>query len=251
MPIAAKCPSCAAPLSETSVVALAPVCSHCGAVLTNVGGTLGLPSAYGIGDPTITRKRVEADLAVLRDHQMKYRGMLEACKQQLGWGVERYAQLPHPPELLKLEEVPSFWEGVGLGLMMSPFIWFGLLFASVFLVGASSGGIGRLFPLLAEMSWMDGVFFMIMVTVVPALVLSFWLGTRDHFKVKAANGNRPRENARRQEAYEEAMAAALKAAEPLKAAQDHRLRCQIRELEGLAKTVGEKEADVRRILATL
>ena len=68
---------------------------------------------------------------------------------------------------------------------------------------------------------------------------------------KAANGNRPRENARRQKAYEGAMAAALKAAEPLKAAEDHRLRCQIRELEGLAKTVGEKEADVRRILATL
>jgi len=40
---------------------------------------------------------------------MKYRGMLEACKQQLDWSVERYAQLPEPPELLKLEDVPSFW----------------------------------------------------------------------------------------------------------------------------------------------
>ncbi len=76
-------------------------------------------------------------------------------------------------------------------------------------------------------------------------------GPLDHFKVKAANGNKPLENARRQKVYEDAMAAALKAAEPIKAAEDHRLRCQIRELEGLAKTVCEKEADVRRMLATL
>jgi len=177
---------------------------------------------------------------------MKYRGMLEACKQQLGWGVERYAQLPHPPELLKLEEVPSFWEGVGHGLMISPAAWLGLFCAFYFLNVSSSNGIILSFP-----SWQDGLFFMITVSAVLALAVSVWLGTKDHFKVKAANGNRPRENARRQRAYEAAMAAALKAAEPLKAAEDHRLRCQIRELGGLAKTVGEKEADVRRILATL
>ena len=54
-----------------------------------------------------------------------------------------------------------------------------------------------------------------------------------HYKAKAANGSRPFENARRQKAYEEGRAEAMKAAEPMKAAQDHRLRCQIRELEGL------------------
>jgi hypothetical protein len=251
MPIAAKCPSCGAPLNETSVVALAPKCDRCGAVITSVGGTLGLTSAYGVGDPTITRRRVEADLAVFREYQMKYRGMLEACKQQLNWGVERYAQLPHPPELLELQEVPSFWEGVGLGLMISPLVWFGLFIASSFIIGAASPDIARIFPSLKELSFIDGVLFEIKWLAVLALPLSLWWGTKDHFKVKAANGNRPRENVRRQKAYEGAMAAALKAAEPLKAAEDHRLRCQIRELEGLAKTVGEKEADVRRILATL
>jgi hypothetical protein len=75
-------------------------------VITSIGGTLGLTSAYGVGDPTITRRRVEADLAVFREYQMKYRGMLEACKQQLGWGVERYAKVPDPPELLPLVPVP-------------------------------------------------------------------------------------------------------------------------------------------------
>jgi len=43
----------------------------------------------------------------------------------------------------------------------------------------------------------------------------------------------------------------LKAAEPIKAAQDHRLRCQIRELDGLIKTVTEKADGIRKILRTL
>jgi hypothetical protein len=72
-----------------------------------------------------------------------------------------------------------------------------------------------------------------------------------HYKAEAANGSRPFENARRQKAYEEARASALKAAEPVKAAQDHRLRCQIRELEGLITTVTKKAEDVRGILRTL
>ena len=123
MPIAAKCPSCGSPLSETSVLALAPVCTYCGAVITEIGGTLGLTSAYGVNDPTITHKRVEADLAVFRDYQKKYMGMLEACKQQLNWGVERYAHLPNPPELLALQEVPPFGKGLWTGLWTG-FFWF-------------------------------------------------------------------------------------------------------------------------------
>ena len=119
MPLVARRPSCAASLSETSVLALAPVCSHCGSVITAIGGTLGLTSAYGVGDPTITRRRVEADLAVFREDQVKYRGMLEACKEQLTWSVERYARLPLPPELLKLEQGPSFWDGLVMGMKVS------------------------------------------------------------------------------------------------------------------------------------
>jgi hypothetical protein len=72
-----------------------------------------------------------------------------------------------------------------------------------------------------------------------------------YFRARVANGKKPLENARRQKAYDDALAAVLKAAESVKAAQDYRLRCQIRELEGLIKTVGEKEAEVRRILETL
>ncbi len=141
---------------------------------------------------------------------------------------------------MKLEKVPSFWRGLGSGLLISPLACLGSFVVFIFLNTMSSGGLELI-----------GGEFSITVLLVLALVASVWWGTQEHFKVKSANGNRPRENAERQEAYEVAMAAALKAAEPLKAAEDHRLRCQIRELEGLAKTVSEKEADVRRILATL
>jgi hypothetical protein len=75
-------------------------------VITQTGGTLGLTSAYGVNDPTITRKRVEADLAVFSDYKSRYVGMLEACKEQLSWDVEQYAKLPTEPELLPVKTVP-------------------------------------------------------------------------------------------------------------------------------------------------
>ena len=78
-----------------------------------------------------------------------------------------------------------------------------------------------------------------------------FLSAVKHLRAKEANGNKPLENARRQQAHDAAVAAAVKAAIPLKEAQDHRLRGQIRDLEGLSKTVDEKEGDVRQILATL
>ena len=245
MPVAASCPRCRAPLSETSVLALAPICSHCGMVITTVGGTLGLTSAYGIGDPTITRKRVEADLAVFREYQMKYRGMLEACKQQLDWGVERYAHLPQPPEFLELQNVPSFWIGLVNGLGMA-LIWIAVSFI---------GQISQQSALGNPIRWGDRVVLVLAGLIIHlrwgGCVVAVLAGLFNHFRVKVANGDRPSENARRRKAHKEATAAALKAAEPIKAAEDHRLRCQIRELEGLVKTVAEKEADVRRLLATL
>jgi len=217
-------------------------------VITTVGGTLGLTSAYGVSDPTITRKRVEADLAVFREYQMKYRGMLEACKQQLDWGLERYAHLPQPPKLLELKPVPSFWVGLasGVGLLVA---WIAVVFIG--------GGILLLFlSIVNEVIRSEALSDRNLNSVLTPI---FWLGCLvapvvglfDYFAATIANGSRPLENSRRLQAYEEARAVALKAAEPLKAAEDHRLRCQIRELEGLAKTIGEKEADVRRILATL
>lgn len=119
VPIAAKCPSCGGSLSEASILALAPVCGHCGTVITKVGGTFRLTGAYGVNDPTITRKRVEPDLAVLCEYRDNYVGMVEACKQQLNWSVERYAKLPNKPELLSLQPVPPFSEGLGRGLRLA------------------------------------------------------------------------------------------------------------------------------------
>jgi hypothetical protein len=249
MPIAAQCPNCGGPLSETSVLALAPVCERCGTVITKIGGTLGLTSAYGINDPTITRKRVEADLAVFCDYRNKYVGMLEACKEQLNWGVERYAKFPNPPELLPVVEVPPlgpllWWSFVwGVGTWFCVGIVCVVLYFPLMLIGAVIMGSDQAGKDLAGA--IAGIGPLIALIVPSAVILS------PHFKAWAANGKRPVENARRQKAYEEARASALKAAEPVKAAQDHRLRCQIREVEGLITTVTEKAEDVRRLLRTL
>ena len=254
MPIAAQCPNCGGPLSETSVLALAPVCERCGTVITKLGGTLGLTSAYGVNDPTITRKRVEADLAVFCDYGNKYVGMLEACKEQLNWGMERYAKHPNPPQLLSLQPVPHFEEGLRKGLGLA-FMWGIPCFCIS--IAPISVPIGLLImlshPPQPPQDW-RGLLGPMSVSMLLAVVwygAFVWFHLRPHYKAKAANGDRPFENARRQKAYEETRAAALKAAEPVKAAQDHRLRCQIRELEGLITTVTEKAEDVRRLLRTL
>lgn len=254
MPKAALCPNCGGPLSETSVVALAPVCEHCKAVITETGGTLGLTSVYGVNDPTITERRVEADLAVFCDYRNKYAGMLEACKEQLTWGVERYAKLPPQPELLELKPVPSLLCILG----WEPESEFRPGCTAFFLLAVISALISSLIY-----DSLDSRFWRVMFDSVRALsrlavILSspFYLGTLlvglvSFAMATAANGKRPLENARRQKAYESARAAALKAAEPVKAAQDHRLRVQICELEGLIKTVTAKADEVRGILRTL
>jgi hypothetical protein len=255
MPIAAQCPSCGASLSETSVIALAPVCEHCGSVITKTGGTLGLTSAYGVNDPTITRKRVEADLAVFCDYRNKYVGMLEACKEQLNWGVERYAKLPNEPELLPLKPVPSVlyilgWDGGDLraGITAIFLCEVVALFLSSLIAppwGPQGNGFHILFWLVSALC------LLVFVITSPFYLVTLITGLVTYFTARVANGRRPLENARRQKAYEAACAAALKAAEPIKAAEDHRLGCQIRELEGLITTVTEKAEDVRRILGTL
>lgn len=254
-PVVARCPSCGAPLSETSVLALAPVCGHCGVVITSIGGTLGLTSAYGVAEPSITRRRVEADLAVFREYRLKYEGMLEACAQQLQWSADRYAQMPKAPELLdlKVAEHPIHWWPMLLwGMALWAYVWtivpWGEM-ASVNwppLAAWANPGNWLLAPLFGLGCLLTGLF-----VLLGGFLSSVSRGPIRYWKVQAANGNRPQENARRQRAYEEAQAAAFKAAERRKAAEDHRLRIQIRELEGFARTVGAKEAEVRRVLATL
>lgn len=259
MPIAAHCPSCGAPLSETSVVAVAPVCSHCGAVITVIDGTLGLTSAYGVSDSSITRSRIDADLLVLREYLTRYRGMQEACRQKLGWGVERYATLPPSPDLLQVEPVPTIWSQVATGLQSGCAILPGTGCALFIVLAICAPIIKNTFgpikltkpfgvrgwPLFDELFWVFCI--SAILTWAARIATGLWARSR----VKAANGHRPLENARRQEAYEQAKATALIAAERMKAAEDHRLRYQIRELEGLTKTVSEKEADVVRILRGL
>jgi hypothetical protein len=249
MPKAAQCPSCGGPLSETSVVAVAPVCEHCKAVITETGGTLGLTSAYGVNDPTITRRRVEADLAVFRDYRNKYVGMLEACKEQLTWGVERYAKLPPEPELLPLVDVPPFWKNLLAGLVLGVVLFLAIGVANALVVLLLS--IPLLLIYNGEPPWSKTQFEVVNFLMWSAFIVSPVILVFPHFKAVAANGRRPLENARRQREYESARAAALKAAEPVKAAQDHRLRCQIRELEGLIKTITAKADEVRGILRTL
>jgi len=235
-----------------------------------IGGTLGLTGAYGVNDSSITRRRVEADLAVFREYQIKYRGMKEACLQELDWSVERYAKLPEPPELLTLVDVPDFGKSLLRGLGNAALWVAGSYWALRFILSWPYRVIVILtsdpdrLPVKQKPSWIEisnliyyddgwyqpeNLIANILVYVVCVLIVGALVAP--HFKAKAANGERPRENARRQKAYEEAVTAALKVAEPLKAAQDHRLRVQIRELESSAKIVDANEAEVRRLLATL
>jgi hypothetical protein len=195
-------------------------------VITQSGGTLGLTSAYGVNDPTITRKRVEADLAVFCDYKHKYIGMLEVCKEQLNWSLERYAKFPNPPELLPVKTV-RFISDHRIQEIKDIFSDF--------------GGVIIVLLLLA-CAW---------AVYIPAVLgyIIFYLIRLLIARIE--NGRRPLENARRRKAYDEARLAALKAAEPIKAAQDHRLRSQICELDGLIMTVSEKAEDLRRILTTL
>lgn len=260
MRISATCPSCGGHLSEASVLALAPMCDHCGAVITSVGGTLGLTSAYGVSDQTITRRRVEADLEVLQEYQSKYRGMLEDCKQHLAWPVERYAKLPPPPELLKLKEFPPLEHFLLYAIPLSPFVGMVLdVLASLILYGIGVPlGEGSFFThilVFYDRSFQGdrgkGIYFLfyylrLVTTAGFFICVGFCIR-----RVKAANGKRPEENVRRLKAYEEAKAVALRDAEAAKATEDYRLRYQIRELEGRIRTIGERESEVSRILASL
>ena len=79
--------------------------------------------------------------------------------------------------------------------------------------------------------------------------MSLLIGLVAFANVKASNGTHPQENARRQKAYKQARSEALKAAEPTKAAQDHRLRLNIRDAEAGMKMLAEKSEEIRRLVA--
>jgi hypothetical protein len=164
--------------------------------------------------------------------------MIAACREQLAWGSERYAKLPPPPHLLELQEVPPLW---------GPLAWAALTW---FVAMALFGFVLNIVSLvLGNRSTFDRLPWLLIhiVTITPFLVVA----ARPHFKATAANGDRPAENSRRLREFDDTKTAALKVAETATAAQDHRLRVQIRELEGLERTVAAKASEVSRLLVTL
>jgi hypothetical protein len=208
-------------------------------VITESGGSLGLTDAFGVSDPSITRSRVEKDLEVLESYHLRYRGMVAACHDQLQWAAERYARWPHQPELLELKSVPPLWKGL-IGGFVTFFVFFALL-PWVLLVVLYPFGFR--YADEQQLPWP-------MLEVI-GLTIFLVLGARAHFRAQASNGNRPRENARRQREYEAARASALDVAQTEKLVQDHRLRVQLREVEGLMRTVAQRKDEVRHLLGTL
>jgi hypothetical protein len=166
-------------------------------------------------------------------------------------GGERYAHLPEKPELLKLKPFPSFWEGWGLGLIAAPLCLVGYIVADVALriIFGVWNFIYQVFnPRAGTLSeWK-------LISLLPVIALCAWIvcilvGVLRHLLVMRANGDMPKENARRQRAYDKALAAALKEAEPVKNAEDHHLRRKIVDLEGKAKVTSRKEQEFRNLLA--
>src|ERR1017187_5773102 len=241
MPENASCPSCGGPIDNTSIEAHAPRCAYCRVPIRIIDATLGLISPYGIDDPNITRSRVEADIAVFRSYKVNCLGMLENCKRQLNKGVEQYAKLPNPPELLGVQEVPPFWKGLGKGLLAIP-VWFLAVLAAWIVLELIGGIVGLFYNIFTgkHLLWIPE--WSCWLVIIPGWVVSILYGPVMHFRAEAANGSRPTENARRQKGYEEAVAAALKAAEPVKAREDHLRKQEIAKLTAQINSYSEKEA---------
>ena len=211
-------------------MALAPICAHCGVVITSAGGTLGVTSAYGVGDPTITRKRVEADLAVFHEYRLKHTGMLDVCVQQLGRSAEHYADLPETPKFLELQRglpvgpsllfaVISFPTVMGLGYTLMFVHW---VFDVIRRIGneVADANRGERMASFAQAAWpSESLILLAALGVRAAVVLAIPLS---YLRARRANGDRPKENAPRQKAHDDATGAALGAAERIKAATDHR-----------------------------
>jgi hypothetical protein len=210
-----------------------------------------------VGDRDITRDRVQADLAVLSDYQAKYRGMIEACHQQLQWDARKYASLPHPPELLRFEAIPPFWSSLVTGLPPLVFAAVPLFLMVVWWIGVPvmkwRVGWGDEWRITntRDPSFAVPYFTVFLLIIVIAATIFWFLGPSRFYKLRAAAGDAPLRNILRQQAYEKVVAAALDAGSLRKTAEDYHLRCRIRDLEGLSKTVAEKEAVVRQLLAKL
>jgi preprotein translocase subunit SecF len=101
--------------------------------------------------------------------------------------------------------------------------------------------------LVAVLKPYDGCGLVLAVWAALAVVVFIGLGFAYEFK----NGTELQFNRGQELRYESAVASALKAAEPLKAAQDHRLSVQIRDAEAAVKTIRKQMSSVQAVLDRL
>lgn len=200
-----------------------------------------MTGAFGLSDPTVARRRCDADLAVLNEYLQRYEGMKQACLEQLAWGPERYAQLPPKPTLLDVESKSN---GAFLGIIAALLAYFT---AYVVVLGA---GLWLLELSGLAKSTVASTLLAVALLGMYAPPVFAYRWTTELVKRQATKTER-HENSRRQREYQEALAQSLRDAQPRKAAEGHRLRLQIRELESLAKTVAEREAAVSRLRGSL
>ena len=260
MPQVAGCPACGSALTEAAVLALAPVCGYCKSVLINVGGTLGLTGAYGVSDPTITRKRLDADIRVVEEYMERYRDMIAASHEELAWGVDRYADLPPDPELLSVDTtlpgktalVFPILTGITylhLTTLHQQLTWiFGVVERPTYLIDQYGIILGFLFGLFL-------LLLSLVLAVSPFILVPAVFASGIAFVAYLLGGPRraraQRENSSRLLKHRQAATAALSEAEPKKRAQDHRLRLRIREAEANLETLTSKVAELRSLRANV
>jgi hypothetical protein len=211
---------------------------------------LGLTSAFGVNDATLKKRRLAADMAVIDEYVTKYQGMIHASQEQLGWNVDRYAELPPRPELLPDVDAPSGVEAslgpiAGAGCLFYLVTWDALYSFFVF-PSQPRGALDGCGMLLLGLV----VLFVIPLALLPALVAGI-SAFSNYLSARPRQAHVDRENTIRQASYEQALRAAVVAAGPRKHAEDYRLRLVIREAEGLLKTLHEKRNELNRLEATL
>ena len=175
--------------------------------------------------------------------------MKQASLEQLDWGPERYAQLPTKPILIDLIPAEGQREHGFARYLLSAVLTVGyILFESQRVAGLyRSGRRTGWDPATEYTELFITIVVLVAIWVGPSALISIW----DAVTRASRNHGRLQENARRQRAYEEAVARSVRLAVPKKAAEDHRLGLRIRELEALARTVAEKEAGVSQLLRSL
>jgi hypothetical protein len=250
-----SCPSCGASQDAINVVADTGRCSKCRSYYRVTRGNLALTSKYGSDNPGLEQKRVEADLAVQRDHERNCRGELEVHKEELNWSVEQHAKfnkmLPESPVLLELEDVLGSWKFFGISLLCAPVgLIAGFIVSFIFFLLFGFTDWVFKWPFSSERA-LDSFlsYFVIACGVLPILI-----GVFNLLRVMIANGSKPQENARRNGLYEEKLAAAMRDAVRVKDRKDYehkeRIRMLIVDIESTHETVENISRDYEEKVRT-